>query len=166
MAAAHAHGPSVETTHNTARFLTEHRQVGWVLLVLSFLWGIFGYVGMPKRKDPDVPANVAVAVCPWPGASADRIEQLVTRRIEERVAENAAVKKIESISRTSVSIVMVTLDERIANTGDEFDDLRLKLDAIRDLPDGAGPIDFRKDFASTSRARRLVRWVSRCGRAR
>jgi multidrug efflux pump subunit AcrB len=139
----------IRTTHNTARFFTENRQVGWVLLVMAFLWGWYAYSAMPKRKDPDIPANVAVAICPWPGASAERIEQLVTRKIEERIAENAAVRKIESISRTSVSIVILTLDQRVTEPGDEFDDVRLKLDLVRDLPQGAGPIEFRKDFGNT-----------------
>ena len=37
-----------------------------------------------------------------------------------------------------------------ADTGKEFDDIKLKLDAITDLPDGAGPIEFVKDFGDTA----------------
>jgi len=140
----------IQSTHNTARFFVENRQVGWVLLVMSILWGVYAYLQMPKRKDPDIPTNVAVAICPWPGASAERIEQLVTRKIEERIAENAKVSRIESISRSSVAVVYVTLDERVDERGKEFDDIRLKLDSIRDLPSGAGPIDFQKDFGDTA----------------
>ena len=140
----------VRTTHNTARFFVENRQVGWVLLIMSVLWGIYGYLLMPKRKDPVIPANIAVAVCPWPGASAERIEQLVTRRIEERAAENARVAKIESISRSNVSIVYITLVEGLASPGTELDDVRLKLESLRDLPPGAGPIVYEKDFGDTA----------------
>ena len=32
----------------------------------------------------------------------------------------------------------------------EFDDLKGKLDGIRDLPDGSGPIYFVKDFGDTA----------------
>ena len=32
----------------------------------------------------------------------------------------------------------------------EFDDIKLKLDSIHDLPDGAGPINFVKDFGDTA----------------
>jgi multidrug efflux pump subunit AcrB len=147
---AHSDQQIIESTHNTARFFVENRQVAWVLLVMSVAWGVFGYRQMPKRKDPDIPTNVAVAICPWPGASAERIEQLVTQKIEERIAENAKIAKIESISRNSVSVVYVVLDERVTETGKEFDDIRLKLDSIRDLPSGAGPIDFQKDFGDTA----------------
>ena len=89
-------------------------------------------------------------MCPWPGASAEKIEQLVTRRIEEKVAENVRVDKIESNTRTGITAVYITLVEGTRDTGKEFDDIKLKLDAITDLPDGAGPIDFVKDFGDTA----------------
>src|SRR5262245_21228254 len=78
---------AIERTHNTARFFTETRHVAWVLLIGTIVWGIFGYMRMPQRKDPDIPIRQALALCPWPGASAEKIEQLVTRRIEEKVGE-------------------------------------------------------------------------------
>jgi multidrug efflux pump subunit AcrB len=148
------HGQSdaeiIRTTHNTARFFTENRHISWVLLVATLLWGVYGAVMMPKRKDPVVPINVAAVVTVWPGASAERIEDLVTRKVEEKLAENARVEKIDSISRSSISVITVALDERVTETGKEFDDLKLKLDGIRDLPTGAGPIQFIKDFGDTA----------------
>jgi multidrug efflux pump subunit AcrB len=68
--------------HNTSRFCVEHRQIAWVLLVGTVLWGIFGYLKMPQRKDPDMPPKQAKVFTPWPGASAEKVEQLVTRIIE------------------------------------------------------------------------------------
>jgi len=87
---------------------------------------------------------------PWPGASAEKIERLVTRRVEEKVAENVRVEKIESNTRTGITAVYFTLIEGTKDTAKEFDDIKLKLDAITDLPDGAGPIDFVKDFGDTA----------------
>ena len=51
----------IERTHNTARFFTEHRQVAMVLLIAVCMWGWYGYMHMPKRKDPSIPVRVAVA---------------------------------------------------------------------------------------------------------
>ena len=132
-----AHGKSdadiIQTTHNTARFFVENRHIAWVLLIAVSLWGLYGYQSMPQRKDPDIPVRMAVAITPWPGVSAEKIEQLVTKKIEEKMAENARVVKLESISRTNVSVVYVELDKRVTETGKEFDDIKLKLDSIRDL---------------------------------
>src|SRR5690349_20218312 len=101
----------VAKTRNTARFFTEQRHISRVLLAGVVLWGIYGYMKMPKRKDPEVPVRVAVALTPWPGASAEKVEDLVTRKLEAKMAENAKVKKIESISRTGLSVVYVELVE-------------------------------------------------------
>src|SRR4026209_785330 len=140
----------IAATHNPARFFTESRQVAWVLLIATMLWGIYGYVKMPQRKDPEIPIRQALAMCPWPGAGAEKIEQLVTRRMEEKIGENVKVDKIESNTRTGITAVYITLVEGTRETGKEFDDIKLKLDSITDLPDGAGPIDFVKDFGDTA----------------
>src|SRR5919199_1619591 len=149
-----AHGKSdqemIERKRNTARFFVETRHVAWVLLVASCAWGIYGYLTMPQRKDPEVQVRQAVALVPWPGASAERVEQLVTKKVEEQMAANTKVTKIESISRTGIAVVYVELDENLKETGKEFDDIKLKLDAIHDLPQGAGPINFIKDFGDTA----------------
>ena len=110
-----AHGQTdsdrVAHTHNTARFFTETRHVAWVLLVATLVWGVYGYWRMPQRKDPDIPVRLALVLVPWPGASAEKIEQLVTRRIEEKIAENAKVEKLESNTRTGLAAVYITLVE-------------------------------------------------------
>jgi len=78
----------VRTTHNTARFFTETRHVSWVMLIFTLVWGFFGYFSMPQRKDPDIAIRAAAVSIAWPGASAEKIEQLVTRRVEETIAGN------------------------------------------------------------------------------
>jgi multidrug efflux pump subunit AcrB len=142
----------IRTTHNTARFFVENPHIGWVLLVVTCLAGLFSYLQMPKLKDPRFPVIYAAAVCPWPGVPADRIEQLVTRKIEERIAENARVVRVESTTRGSVAIVVLKLNEDTpdAETAREFDDIAQRLSTIRDLPEGAGPIQFMKDFGDTA----------------
>src|SRR5262245_3568633 len=104
-------------THNTARFFTETRHVAWVLLIATMLWGVYGYMRMPQRKDPDIPIRQALASCAWPGSSAEKIEQLVTRRMEEKIAENVKVEKIESNTRTGITAVFITLVEGFPDTG-------------------------------------------------
>ncbi len=140
----------IGSSRNTARFFTETRHIAWVLLIGTVAWGIYGYARMPQRKDPDIPVRVAVALCPWPGAAAEKVEQLVTRKIEDAMAQNASVYKITSLSRAGLAVVHVELDENVAETGKQFDDVKMKLDSISDLPSGAGPVNFIKDFGDTA----------------
>lgn len=148
----------IANTHNTARFFTEHRQVGFVLLIAVSLWGWYGYKNMPKRKDPIIPVRVAVASTTWPGATAEEVEQLVARPIEQTMAQNAFVKGptpadfgIRSISFPGLSLVYVQLEDNVADTKKQFADINLKLDALNaKLPQGAGPIQFNSDFGDTA----------------
>jgi hypothetical protein len=140
----------IAKTRNTSRFFVETRRISWVLLIATCIWGIYGYTNMPQRKDPEVQVRTAVALTPWRGASAEKVEQLITKKIETQMAANAKVTKIKSISRTGLSVVYLDLDENLKETGKELDDIKLKLDGIHDLPSGAGPINFIKDFADTA----------------
>ncbi len=140
----------VRTKRNVARYFTETRQVAWVLLLLTVPWGIFAYLRMPKAKDPLIPVRVAVLTCTWLGATAEKIEALVTRRLEQKIAENPKVEKIESTSRGSLAIVHITLKEDIPDLQREWTDIQGKLDTIRDLPAGTGPINLVKDFGDTA----------------
>src|SRR5262245_27591374 len=105
---------------------------------------------MPQRKDPEIPVLSAMVITTWPGMDAERVEERVTRRIEEVVAENENVETIRSTTRTGVSYLFVDLKEGLTKTGEIWDDIGLKLAAIDDLPEGAGPIQYLKDFGSTS----------------
>src|SRR5215475_10743912 len=110
--------------HNASRYAVEARPVTWVLLVATIVLGAAGYLAMPKRKDPFIKVRAAVAVCAWPGTPAEKVEEQLTRKIEEKVAQNADVDKIESTSRTGVSIVTVTLRDEVpySEIAKAFDD--------------------------------------------
>src|SRR5499427_1513492 len=137
--------------HNVARFFVENRHISWVLFIAVLAWGVWAYRVMPKRKDPDIPVRQVAVVTPWPGQSAERVEQLVARKIEERVAQNIRVSEITSTTRAGLSVVYAEVDENARiDTGKEFDDIKVKLDVLTDLPEGAGPIQYIKEFGETS----------------
>src|SRR6202166_3398811 len=148
----------IEKTHNLPRFFVEHPQVSWVLLIGVLVWGWFGYHSMPQRKDPDIPVRVAVAFCPWAGATARQVEQFVTRPIEDAVAENKTIHPgtasdygIRSVSLPSAAYVYVQLAENISDVKRQFSDINLKVSALNSqLPQGAGPISFQSDFGDTA----------------
>src|ERR1700720_3376049 len=148
----------IEKTHNAPRFFVEHPQVSWVLLMGVLVWGWFGYHSMPQRKDPDIPVRVAVAFCPWAGATAQQVEQFVTRPIEDAVAENKTIHPgtasdygIRSVSLPGAAYVYVQLAENVSDVKRQFSDINLKLNALNSqLPQGAGPISFQSDFGDTA----------------
>jgi multidrug efflux pump subunit AcrB len=148
----------IEQTRNVPRFFVEHPQVSWVLLVGVLIWGWFGYKSMPQRKDPNIPVRVALASCSWPGATAQQVEQLVTRPIEDTVAQNkwihagtSADYGVRSISLPGYAYVYIQLVDNVDDLKRQFSDINLKLNALSgQLPQGAGPITFQSDFGDTA----------------
>jgi multidrug efflux pump subunit AcrB len=150
-----SHGKSDEAaiahTRNTARYFTENRHVAWVLLAATVAWGVLSYSAMAKRKDPEIAVRVAAAIIAWPGAPAEKIEQLVTRKIEEKIAESSKIEHIDSTTRTGIGVIVFTLQEGVKDTSKEFDDIKLRLDTLAGtLPVGTQPIQFLKDFGDTT----------------
>src|ERR1700756_4481607 len=147
----------IEGTQNLPRYFVEHPQISWMLLVGVLVWGWFGYKSMPQRKDPDIPVRVALASCQWPGATAQQVEQFVTRPIEDTIAQNKTIHRatpadygIRSISLPGVAYVYVQLAEG-TDIRKQFSDINLKLqDMTSQLPQGAGPISFQSDFGDTT----------------
>jgi multidrug efflux pump subunit AcrB len=142
----------IKKTRNTARFFTENPHISWVLLVFTILWGVFSYMKMPKRKDPEIPVRVAAAVLNWPGATAENVEERVTRVVERKLAENSKIERIESTTRAGVAVVTMLLDETTKDTRKEFDDIWLKLSSLNTLPDGA-TMEFMRHLGADAHAR-------------
>ena len=146
----------IQNEQNTARFFVENRQISWILLLATVALGVYGYTQMPQRKDPEIPVRVASVITQWPGATAEQVEQLVTRPIESTIAENPNIRApiganfgIKSLSMPSLSIVQVQLSDKVVDSKKEFSDMNLKLNSLS-LPQGAGPIKFNSDFGDTA----------------
>src|SRR5579859_1533278 len=129
---------SVKNKNNLASFFIQQQHIAWVSLALVLVWGVYGLQKMPQRKDPDIPVRQAMIVVPWQGTSAEQVEQLVTKKIEQAIALNQWVTEIKSASRTGSAMVQFELAEKGKYDRDkELDDVKIRLDAIHDLPQGA-----------------------------
>src|SRR6202000_2486869 len=113
---------------------------------------------IPKRKEPSIPVRVAVASIACPEATAQEVEHLVSRQVEQVMAQNAFIKPpsasdfgIRSMSFPGLSLVYVQLDDSVNSPKNQFSDINLKLNALNSkLPQGAGPIQFNSDFGDTA----------------
>jgi multidrug efflux pump subunit AcrB len=137
---------------NIPRFFTENRQIGWVLLIATLVWGGVSYLKMPQRKDPEITIKTAVVTTAWPGAGAEDMEQLVTRPIERIAAQTIHVDKVTSTSRTGLSVVYVTLEDTARSDRVEaaWEDLRSRLETLTGLPPGTQKPLLNTHFGDTA----------------
>ncbi len=120
------------------RTAIERNRITLTVIVLAVLAGVFAYQGIPKAQDPGFTIRTAVITTRFPGASPQRVEELVTDKIEKKAQEMPEVDNITSESRTGISIIYVNFKESYRIMRPIFDDLRRKVETVvDDLPQGA-----------------------------
>ena len=109
---------------------------GLVFLAFAIL-GIFALTRLPVDNFPDVESNVIMVMSSYPGASAEDVENNLTKLLENSLNGVPNLKDLSSNSRENISIL--TLEFEYGTDIDEAtNDVRDKLDMIsQTLPDGA-----------------------------
>ncbi len=126
---------------NLTQFSINNNRVVLCILAVVMLMGLVGYQSLSRDSMPPYTIRVASVVSSFPGASPERVEELVTDKIEKVAQELPELKKVTSTSRTGLSVVQVEL---VMQTKPEelqavWDRLRRKLSSIQGLPTGVQP---------------------------
>ncbi len=126
---------------NLAQFSIEKNRITFLLLAIVVVMGFAMYQSLARDSMPPYTVRVASIVSSFPGASPERIEQLVTDKIEKIAQELPELKEINSTSRTGLSVVSVVLKDEVAPDDLQavWDRLRRKLNAMKGLPQGVTP---------------------------
>ena len=127
---------------NLTKFSIHRNRVVLSILVIVIVLGAFTYKSLSRDSMPPYTIRVASIVSSFPGASPERVEELVTDKIEKVAQELPELKLVESTSRTGLSVVQVEL--RMEVTPEElqpvWDRLRRKLNVIKGLPKNVKPV--------------------------
>lgn len=115
------------------------------LLVLSIMVlvvaGVSAINNIPRLEDPRIDNRNVLVITPYPGASSERVEALVTDVIEDEIRQLHEVKEINSTSRSGTSIVSLELQAWVDNSSNEqiFSKIRDGLNNAKlKFPQGAG----------------------------
>ncbi|MEM7674130.1 MAG: efflux RND transporter permease subunit [Verrucomicrobiota bacterium] len=129
----------------TASYLYENRYLLVLLVVITLVAGISALSNLPRLEDPRIAQRNATIVTLFPGASAQRVEALVSKPIEDELRELSEIKIIESSSRDGVSAVSVELQDWVTEKTNQtiFSKIRDRLAEVEpNLPAGAFAPDF------------------------
>ena len=113
-----------------------------MVLASVIIMGVASYGSLSRDSMPPYTIRVATIVSSLPGASPERVEQLVTDAVEKVAQELPELKDVTSMSRTGLSVVSVTLKDEVTpqKLQDVWDRLRRKLDQLSTLPSGVSPV--------------------------
>ncbi|MEO1012470.1 MAG: efflux RND transporter permease subunit [Bacteroidota bacterium] len=131
---------------NLTQFSINKNRITFTVLGTIMLLGITLYQSLPRDSMPPYTVRVATVVSFFPGASPERVELLVTDKIEKVAQELPELKEVASTSRTELSVVSITLKDEVAPEDMQgvWDRLRRKLNTVEGLPEGIRP-DLKDD---------------------
>ncbi|MGN6418309.1 MAG: efflux RND transporter permease subunit [Pseudobacter sp.] len=115
-----------------------------VLFTILTLGGLFSYTMLGYELIPKFDTNAITIVTTYPGASPGEVENTVTKKIEDAVASLENIKKLESKSLESVSLVTIQLQSN-ADADYALNDAQRKINAVlKDLPEDIDPPSLNK----------------------
>jgi len=122
-----------------------------LVIALLTIGGLMSYIGMPREAFPDVAAPEVFVTTPYPGNSAEDIENLVTRPLETEFKKIKGIDEIKSTSKAGFSSIDVKFtfdvdpDKALADVKDKIDDAMGNKEWPKDLPQD--PHAIKLDFS-------------------
>jgi HAE1 family hydrophobic/amphiphilic exporter-1 len=115
-----------------------------VLFTVLTLGGLLSYTLLNYELLPKFSPSVVSVTTIYPGASPSEVENTVSRKIEDAVSSMENIKKVETKSFESLSIVTITLKNG-TDVDYALNDAQRKVNAIlKDLPDDVDPPSLNK----------------------
>lgn len=93
----------------------------YIFIVILALMGLSSYQALPRESAPDVQIPLLIVTIPYPGASPEDVEALITHKVENELQGLENLKKISSTSTEGAA--MITLEFHL---GFDIDDARTK----------------------------------------
>ncbi|MCT7943918.1 efflux RND transporter permease subunit [Shewanella septentrionalis] len=117
-------------------FVENGRLVSLVIALL-LVAGFGAISSLPRTEDPHITNRFASVITPYPGASAERVEALVTEVLENQLRRLEEIKLIQSTSRPGISVIQLELKDTVMETDPVWSRARdLLADAKINLPEG------------------------------
>lgn len=115
-------------------FVENGRLVSLVIALL-LVAGLGAVSSLPRTEDPQITNRFASVIIPYPGASAERVEALVTEVLENQLRRLEEIKLIQSTSRPGISVIQLELKDTVTDTEPVWSRARdLLADAKNNLP--------------------------------
>ena len=112
------------------RAAIERNRITAIALLVVLVGGLSTYSRMSRAEDPGFVIRVAQVLTIFSGASPDRVENLVSDKLEAVIQEISELDFVTSTSKTGVSIVMVSIRQEFTQMRPIWDDLRRKVDKV------------------------------------
>ncbi len=131
-----------------------------LLIIVIVILGIFAFVSIPRRLNPEINISIININTVLPGAGPEDVESLITVPLEREIGNVEGIDTMNSTSQESNSNIQIQFFSSVS--GDEaLNDVQKAVDSVSNLPDDANTpavklLDFEDQpfwtFALTSKS--------------
>jgi multidrug efflux pump subunit AcrB len=143
-------------------FFHSNSRLLYLTISLIVVSGLSSYMVLPRMEDPQLVERGAFVHTVFPGAEPERVESLVSEKIEDSLSEIEEIKELRATSRESVSTIAIELRDEVMDSDRVWSKIRDRLDdAQSELPTGALKPRFEEMDFKAFAALLALRWESR-----
>lgn len=130
-------------------YTIRNRTVTWMVILLLVAGGVLSFSGLGRLEDPAFTIKQAMIMVPYPGASAQEVEEELTLPLENALQQLSALDNVTSTSSAGLAQIMVEMGStyRKDQLAQIWDEMRRKItDLMPQLPPGVGEPQIIDDF--------------------
>ena len=87
-----------------------HSEITPLLALVGLLLGLFAVLVTPREEEPQIDVTFANVLVPFPGASAQEVEQLISTPAEQVFSEIEGIKHVYSVSQPGLAVLTVQFE--------------------------------------------------------
>jgi len=107
-------------------YFIQNKSLNYVLLIFILFLGINAYYNIPKELFPEIALDKISIRGAYPGASADNLDKMAVRDIEDELGNIEGIEKIETVIKSGTFSIVLDLNDG----ADKTDALNKAKDAI------------------------------------
>ena len=119
------------------KFAVHNSMIVNITMAAIIIMGLFITYNTRREVFPTMTIDIIHVAVPFPGASAEEVEEGVTIKVEEAIQGVTGIDYIQSTSRENAASIMAYLRTDVKDTRKVLEDVRNKVDQIYSFPDDA-----------------------------
>ncbi|MGN1115382.1 MAG: efflux RND transporter permease subunit, partial [Candidatus Ornithomonoglobus sp.] len=133
--------------------IIKRRVLIFILLAAVVIGGLYSYHVLPRTSFPKVDTPIATVTVVYPGATAEEVENEITKKVEDACQSVSGYDECRSQSMANACVVNINFDKKIPQEELDMDfiELRRKMRELQaELPSGVTAINVRTDAMDTA----------------
>ncbi|HHD77277.1 MAG TPA: efflux RND transporter permease subunit [Campylobacteraceae bacterium] len=122
-------------------YFIRNKRLNHVLLIFVLFMGYNAYQNIPKELFPEIALDKIMITGGYPGTSAENLDKMAVREIEDALGEISGIDRIETVIRPGTFTIIVSLTEQ-ANKNDALNKAKDAIAGVRQYlpPDMVEPV--------------------------